>query len=91
MKKIIKHIQRWNIWRKECLNGPLYKFLVLVGLRKSPSMQFILTPDEIKAFEEGFEKGLKETQPEWMTLYEGVPVNIEAVNPEEEENEQKLY
>ena len=87
MKKIIKHIQRWNIWRKNSLNGPLHKFLVLVGLRKSPSMRFILTPDEIKEFEEAFEKGLKETQPEWATLYEGVPVNIEEFDPEEEENE----
>ena len=50
-------------------------------------MQFILTPDEIKAFEEGFEKGLKETQSEWATLYEGVPVNIEEFDSEEEREE----
>lgn len=84
MKKIIKHIQRWNIWRKTNLNGPLHKFLVLVGLIKSPCMPFTYTPDEIKEIEEAFEKGIKETQPEWAILYEGVPVNVEEFNPEEE-------
>lgn len=85
MKKIIKHIQRWNIWRKNNLNGPLYKFLVLIGAMKSPTMPLTWTPDEIKELEEafvkGFEEGLNSVQPEWATLYEGVPVNIE-----EEEN-----
>jgi hypothetical protein len=52
---------------------------------KSPSMQITFTPDEIKEIEEAFENGFKELQPEWATLYEGVPVNIEEFDPEEEE------
>ena len=90
MKKIIKHIQRWNIWRKRNSNGPLHKFLVLIGFMKSPTMQLTWTPDEIKEIEEAFEKGFEEVfsvQPEWATLYEGVPVNVEEFYPEEEENE----
>ena len=38
MRRIILHIRLWNEWRKHCLNSKLYKFLVLIGLRQSPSM-----------------------------------------------------
>ena len=44
---MVKYIRRWNIWRKGCLNGPVYKVLVLFGLRKSPTMAFVLLPEEI--------------------------------------------
>lgn len=35
---IVKHIQRWNVWRKNCLNGLIHKGLVLFGIAKSPTM-----------------------------------------------------
>lgn len=64
MKRLIKHICRWNEWRKYCLNGKWHKFLVLIGVRKSPTMMFTLTKKEAReigeAFKKGFEEGLKE-------------------------------
>nr|DAW50902.1 MAG TPA: hypothetical protein [Caudoviricetes sp.] len=47
MKKLIKHIRRWNIWRKHCHNRSLYKILVLFGVTKSPTMVTVLLPEEI--------------------------------------------
>lgn len=49
---MIKHIRRWNIWRKHCMNSPFYKFLVLIGFTKSPTMAFILLPEEWREYEE---------------------------------------
>lgn len=61
---MLKHIRRWNIWRKRCLNGPIHKILVLFGVIKSPSMRLAMLPEEekeiTKAFVEGYQKGLKE-------------------------------
>lgn len=48
MKKILTHVKRWNRWRKHCLNGNLHKALVLLGVIKSPTMPFILLPEEIE-------------------------------------------
>ena len=42
------HIRRWNIWRKRSLNGPIYKILVLFGVTKSPTMGFVLLPEEVR-------------------------------------------
>ena len=49
---MIKHIRRWNIWRKHCMNSPFHKFLVLVGFIKSPTMSFTFLPEEWLAYEE---------------------------------------
>ena len=38
MRKIIKHIRVWNKWRKGCLNSKFHKFMVLIGLHNSPTM-----------------------------------------------------
>ena len=38
MHRIILHIRLWNEWRKHCLNSRWYKFLVLIGLVKSPTL-----------------------------------------------------
>ena len=61
---MLDHIRRWNIWRKHCLNGPIHKILVLFGVIKSPTMPFVMLPEEekeiAKAFVEGYQKGLKE-------------------------------
>lgn len=48
MTKIIKHIKKWNKWRKHCLNSPFHKFLVLIGMIHSPSMLFTVLPEEWK-------------------------------------------
>lgn len=44
----MKHIKRWNKWRKNNINKLLHKFLVLIRLIKSPTMNQILLDDEIK-------------------------------------------
>lgn len=48
MNKLVKHIRRWNIWRKNNLNCKLHKFLVLIGFVKSPTFSYILLPEEIE-------------------------------------------
>ena len=45
---MLNHIRRWNIWRKGCLNGPIYKILVLFGVIKSPTMPFAMLPEEVR-------------------------------------------
>lgn len=53
LNKIILHIRVWNIWRKRSLNSKLYKFLVLIGWIKSPTMLYYY-------YMAGFEDGIKE-------------------------------
>ena len=38
---MIKHIKRWNKWRKYNDNSPFHKILVLLGLVKSPSYYMV--------------------------------------------------
>lgn len=57
MNKLVKHIRRWNIWRKNNLNCKLHKFLVLIGFIKSPTFSYTLLPEEYDdIFEGGTEK-----------------------------------
>ena len=56
--KLITHVKRWNKWRKSNLNHPLYKFLVLIGWFKSPTLPLVLLDGEIDALGEAFRKGL---------------------------------
>lgn len=58
MKKIITHLKRWNVWRKNCLNSPFYKLLVLFKIVESPSMPLTWTKEEQEAFYQGFLDGL---------------------------------
>ena len=51
--KIIKHIRRWNLWRKYCLNSPIYKLCVLLGLEKSETLALTLLPEEQDEFVKG--------------------------------------
>lgn len=60
LNKIIKHIKRWNRWRKNNLNSPIHKLLVLFKVIESPSMKWVRTKEEEDAFDEGFKKGLEE-------------------------------
>ena len=41
MRKAIKHIKEWNIWRKRSLNGKMYKALVLFGICHSPTFEMM--------------------------------------------------
>lgn len=56
---MLNHIRRWNIWRKHCLNGPIYKILVLFGVIKSSTMAFVLLPKEKQEMMDAFHKSLK--------------------------------
>lgn len=59
MGRLIKHIKRWNVWRKYNKNGIAHKILVLFGVIKSPTFFYTWTPEEVKAFYDGFMEGLK--------------------------------
>lgn len=48
MKRLIKHIRRWNIWRKYNGNSRMHKLLVLIGLIHSPTMRMVLLPEELE-------------------------------------------
>lgn len=63
MNKIIKHIRRWNVWRKNNLNSKRYKILVLLGIIKSPSFYHVWLPEECEAFQKGFYEGLYGAHP----------------------------
>lgn len=57
--KIIKHLKRWNKWRKFNKNSRKYKFLVLIGVMKSPSFELTWTDEECEAFYRGLCEGLR--------------------------------
>lgn len=60
IRRAVLHVRRWNVWRKMSINGPFYKFLVLVGFVKSPSFPLALLPGDRKSIEEAlaeFERG----------------------------------
>lgn len=59
MTKFLKHIRRWNVWRKRCLNGPVHKVLVLFGFIKSPTFGCCLLPEEVEELLDAFEKELQ--------------------------------
>lgn len=40
---MIRRFKLWNEWRKNCLNGHLHKFLVLIGLVRSPTFHLFVT------------------------------------------------
>lgn len=46
MRKLIRRIRRWNLWRKEDFNGFTYELLVLFGVIHTPTFRFTLLPDE---------------------------------------------
>lgn len=56
MIKIFKHIKHWNKWRTFVLSDPLHKFLVLIGLRKDITFDWIPTDQEEKQIQEMIEK-----------------------------------
>ena len=57
--KIVKHIRRWNVWRKSNLNSHLYHILVLFGIVKSPTFMLARLPEDEETVEEMVEKWMK--------------------------------
>ena len=55
---IIKHIKRWNKWRKYSYNSPISKFFVLLHVINSPTFNFVFTDEEEREIEEAFTKGI---------------------------------
>jgi len=47
--KLIRHFKRWNLWRKNCVNGWTHKLLVLIGLQHSPTYELYLLEEEVEA------------------------------------------
>ena len=41
--KLVDRFQRWNKWCKHSMNSRIYKFLVLLGLRYSPTLALYRT------------------------------------------------
>lgn len=59
MGMMIKHIKRWNVWRKFNKNSIFHKILVLFGVIKSPSFYCTMTKEEAKAIYDRFMEALK--------------------------------
>lgn len=60
---MFKHLYYWNRWRKNCFNNSKHKFLVLLGIRKSPTLEQIKELDRIrKPFKKGYKKGVESWQ-----------------------------
>lgn len=55
----IKHIKRWNEWRKRNINSSFYKLLVLLGIVKSPTFLCTLTKEEREEFAKSLEKAIR--------------------------------
>ena len=55
---MIKHIKRWNKWRKFNANSWFHKLLVLLGLRNSPTFKFVLTDEEEVEFNRQIDEAL---------------------------------
>lgn len=63
-RQLAFHFKAWNEWRKRNLNSRLHKFLVLLGVVKSPTFIVFKATygvDFKKAFEEGIAQHHKYT------------------------------
>lgn len=58
--RMIDHFRRWNIWRKRSLNGPLHKLLVLFRVIESPTMRYVMLPEEESALFMAIQKGISD-------------------------------
>lgn len=60
IKKLIKHIKRWNEWRKGCLNNPVHKLLVLFKIIGSSTFEHFWSEDDAKEFRRGMREAADE-------------------------------
>ena len=58
MKKLKKHLKKWNGWRKHSLNSKFHKLLVLLGIIKSPTFDLYFTKEELDEFCKELEKSI---------------------------------
>lgn len=58
---MIKHIRRWNIWRRWTGTGWFYNFLVLIGLVNELTLQFVVLPEEQKGIDGTFKRSFQIT------------------------------
>lgn len=77
MNKILNHIERWNKWRKFNANSCFYKLLVLLKLRESPTMRFVLTDKEEKELRKAFSRGLDEGTRQRIYTELGLPKTLQ--------------
>lgn len=56
---MLKHIRRWNIWKKHCKNNFIHKLRVLFGFIQSPTFGLALLPEEMDEISEAWERSLK--------------------------------
>jgi len=55
-----RRFQKWNRWRRQNCNSKFYQFLVLIGIRLSPSFAHLEENEALcEAMRKGFEEGLK--------------------------------
>lgn len=69
---IIKHIKRWNRWRKYYSSGHrLHKLLVLLHLMSSPTFESIFTDEEELTIKEAFIRGFEQGRTQGMIDSQG--------------------
>ena len=51
---MIHYFKCWNAWRKYNKNSTLYKFLVLIGVAKSPTLMAFLIVDDVDSMSVNF-------------------------------------
>lgn len=59
---LIKHVKRWNKWRKGSLNSWWWKLGVLFGLVDSPTFNLTLIDDEEYAIFKGIYDGMRDAE-----------------------------
>lgn len=58
-KRFIRHIKRWNKWRKRNLNGRLHKFMTLLfGSKYSPTFAATLTDEDENELHDSMQKAI---------------------------------
>lgn len=62
--RIINRYELWKDWNKRCLNHPVYKFLVLIGLAYSPSFEMHKSVSEYFTEHDIFEYSITDEIPD---------------------------
>ena len=64
IRRIKTRYELWKDWNKRCLNHPVYKFLVLIGLAYSPSFEMHRSVSEYFAEHDIFEYSITDEIPD---------------------------
>ena len=60
LKRLKRHVKKWLEWRQNNRNSKLHQFLVLLGLKQSPTFILFWTKEDREAFIKGFNDTLEE-------------------------------